>query len=319
MTFTEEVAPGALDQVVATELDEVDEGAESSPPRERRRIDLLIPGLVLTVVGLSLVLFLAYVFAFTDLRHARAQHQAVDAFTTPAGVVALSGKLPPNGTPAAVLKIPAIGVSEVVLQGSSPQQTAMGPGIMTQAARPGTIGNAVIVGRRTTAGAPFAKLSTLKLGDKVFLANGLGKFTFVVIRKGTATPGQVNPASPVNRPQLTLVTASTPLGGSGLSYVVARQVTAPGVAVKPHHKPTSAELGLSGYPGAVLPSILLGLLYVALIAGTVIAYVRHRRHLWTIYVLTTPIILAVALWWFENLYLLLPSTCLLYTSDAADE
>jgi sortase A len=273
-----------------------------------RGAKMLAAGLVLSVVGLTLVLFFVYVFVFTGIRASRAQHQLLEVFTTPAGAVPLSGKQPPNGYPAAVLTIPAIKVRQLVLQGSTAAQTAQGPGIMSQAARPGTIGNAVIVGRRTTAGGPFAHLDELKVGDRIELASGLGKFTFVVRHSGTATPGRLSPATPVNRPQLTLVTASSTSGGTGLFYVVAKQQTAPGVAAKPRQKPTAADLGLSGDPAAVMPSIVLGVLYVALIAASVLAYLRFRRQVWTVYVLTTPIILAAALWWFGYLYLLLPST-----------
>jgi len=278
---------------------------EAASPRPRR--NLLIPGLIVTVLGLSLVLFFVYAFTFTNLKQARAQRQLLNVFTTPAGAVPLSGKLPAAGSPAAVLAIPAIGVHQVVVQGTTASETALGPGVMTQAARPGTIGNAVIVGRRSTSGAPFAKLSRLVKGDTITLASGLGRFRYEVIRIGVARPGQLDPASPVNRAQLTLMTEEAPLSTSS-TYVVAKQLTAPGVAVKPTHKPSSADLGVAGDPSAMLPSVLLGLLYGLCMVATVIAYRRFRSHVWTVYVLSTPILLALALWWFENLYLILPAT-----------
>ncbi len=282
--------------------------SETDEAVARKKIDLVVPGLILTVVGLSLVLFLVYVMFFTTLRQERSQHQLLNIFTTPAGAVPLSGKLPANGTPAAVLTIPSIGVRQLVLQGTTAVETAQGPGILTQAARPGTIGNAVIIGRKMTAAAPFANLDQLRKGQSIYVASGLGKFRYVVFKYGIATPGQVDPASPVNRPQLTLVTSNNPVGSSDLYYVVARQLTKPGATARVRRPPTAAELGLAGYPGAVLPSILLGLLYLVAISLTVVAYRRYRANTWTIYLLTTPIILAVALWWFENLYLLLPAS-----------
>jgi len=280
----------------------------SEPRRRWRRFDLLVPGLVLTVLGLTLVLFFAYALSFSGFKAERAQRQLLNDFTSAAGAVPLSGKLPPNGAPAAILTINKIHVRQVVLQGSAPAQTAQGPGLMTGTARPGTIGNAVIIGRSLTGGAPFGNLRNLKVGDKLTLASGLGRFRYVVTAHGTARPGQIDPASPVNHPELTLVTADAPLSSDVQYYVVARQLTAPGAAARPHQKPTTIELGLAGDPDAVLPSILIGLVYLALLAGTTIAYRRYRSQVLVIYLLTTPIILAAAFWWFQTAYLLLPSS-----------
>lgn len=279
-----------------------------STDTKRKKFDWLSLGLTCTVLGLSLILFLVYVMFFTTLRQERSQHQMLNIFTSSAGAVPLSGKQPANGTPAAVLSIPSLNLRQLVLQGTTAVDTAQGPGILTNAARPGTIGNAVIIGRKDTAAAPFAHIDELRKGQSFYLASGLGKFHYVVTKFGVVSPGQVNPASPVNHAQLTLVTSSSPMSSSNVYYVVGRQLTKPGAVAKVHQAPSADELGLAGYPGAVAPSILLGILYVALIAGTMVSYRRYRAHMWTIYVLTTPIILAVALWWFESLYLLLPAS-----------
>src|ERR1035438_1761732 len=102
------------------------------------------------------------------------------------------------------------------------------------------------------------------------------------------------------------MTEQAPLSSS-TTYVVAKLMTAPGAAAKPKHKPGAADLGFAGDPSALLPSVLLGVLYTLSIVATVLAYRRHRAQVWTVYVLSTPILLALALWWFENLYLLLPA------------
>ena len=81
-----------------------------------------------------------------------------------------------------------------------------------------------------------------------------------------------------------------------------------GVAPKAMHRPVPSTLGLAGDPSAVLPSILLGVLYLVVLVGSIWSYRRFRGQLWTVYLLSTPILLAVALWWFENLYLLLPAS-----------
>jgi len=285
----------------------VQEDAAHQIPKDRSGL-LVELGLILTVLGLSMLLFFLYVFNFTNLSEARAQRQLLNVFTTSAGAVPLSGKLPPNGAPAAILSIPELKLRQVVVQGTTSTETAKGPGVMTQAARPGTIGNAVIIGRKLTAGAPFGNIDLLRAGDRFTLESGLGKFHYVVENFGVTTPGHLDPVSPINKPQLTLVTADQPLSSSKMYYVVARQLTEPGSAPKPKKKPSTPYLGFAGDPQALLPSILLGALYLISVVATVIAYRRFRKQLWTVYVLSTPIVLAIALLWFENLYRLLPAT-----------
>ena len=313
MTVTDDHVETTTADASSAEVLGHDDGSDGPLDREetkkpRRKVDLLVPGLILTVLGLTLVLFFAYALSFSGFKEKRAQRQMLNVFTTPAGAVPLSGKLPADGTPAAVLTISKIHLDQIVVQGSGPAQTANGPGLMTGTARPGTIGNAVIIGRSLTGGKPFANLHELKVGDKLTLASGLGKFHYKVSKTGYAKPGQIDPASPVNHAELTLVTANDPLSNNIQYFVVARQTTAPGVATKPHHKPTTIQLGLAGDPNALVPSILLGLLYVAGLVATVLAYRRYRSKALVIYILTTPIILAIAFWWFQNLYLLLPSS-----------
>ena len=76
----------------------------------------------------------------------------------------------------------------------------------------------------------------------------------------------------------------------------------------PLRPPTAAERGLSGDPAAILPSVLWGLLLVAGLAAMVGAYLRWPNRRWTVYLLSTPIALSLALVWYENLIRLLPAT-----------
>jgi len=272
------------------------------------QMDWMVIGAILTTLGLSLMLFIAYVYAFSGYQATRAQHQLLNEFTTPQGAVPLSGKLPPNGQPTAVLTIPSLGVKVVAVQGTTAEQTAKGPGVLSQGARPGTIGNAVIIGRRVTAGAPFGKLTELRPGQMIKVASGLGVFHYVVERVGTALPGEKDPASPEKTAQLTLMTSSASGPPSASCYVVAKLVSHPGATPVPKQRPVAADLGTTGDPSQVFPSIFLGILFVACIAATIVVYRRLRQHFWTIYIISTPIVLALALFWFEHLYLLLPAT-----------
>ena len=274
------------------------------PDRRRMRVSI---GLTLITLGLALLLFLAYLFSFTALQADRKQRQLLNVFTTPAGAVPLSGALPKSGAPVAVLTIPSIGLDQVVVQGTSPVDLTGGPGAMPQTARLGTKGNAVIAGRRFTAGAPFADLTLLRVGDKVKVITGLGVFKYrVTTPAAQVKPGQTDPVSPTKRAQLTLLTAST-LTGGGRTFVVAKLISDPAAAKRPVHPPTAADLGVAGQSGAQASALLWGLLLLAALIGSIVAYQRARGRLVVVYVLTTPIVLAVALMFYSQLYKLLPS------------
>jgi LPXTG-site transpeptidase (sortase) family protein len=265
-------------------------------------------GLTLLTLGLCLLLFLAYLFSFTTLQQERKQRQMLNVFTTTAGAVTLSGAIPAEGNPLAVLTIPALHLEQVVVQGTSPTDLAAGPGAMPHTALLGTKGNAVIAGRRYTSGSPFANLTTLRRGDRIKVVTGLGVFHYVVITPATiAVPGDVNPASPSKTPELTLLTSSSMTGGSKL-YVRAHLASAPAAANRPKVPPSKTELGITGDPSAVGPTILWGILLIAVLALSVVGYQRAKTKIVVVYALSTPIILAVALMFYSHLYQLLPST-----------
>jgi len=295
------------DETKVLDVSEMQEQRASQPIMSAKSTLLLI-GSVLSIVGITLILFLGYLFWFAGVRSDRAQHDLLNQFTSAQAAISLSGKLPPIGAPAAILTIPQLGLKELVLQGASPAQTAQGPGLVSGTARPGTIGNAVIVGRRITGGAPFAHLAQLHRGSRIEIAAGLGLIHYVVTEVGTVMPGKRSPASPVNKAQVTLMTSGGSFASNDVLYVVARQATAPGSASRPHNKPSASQLGLAGDSGALPIAIIFGILYLGFLAGAAYALKRRRDQFWTVYLLTLPVILALALCWFQYLYLLLPSS-----------
>jgi sortase A len=265
-------------------------------------------GLTLVTLGLAFLLFVAYLFGFTSLQQQRRQRQLLNVFTTPAGAVPLSGAIPSQGKPVAVLEIPALHLDQVVVQGTTPQDTAAGPGVMPQTARLGTKGNAVIAGRRFTAGAPFAHLASLRPGDPIKVVSGLGVFHYRVVDAARiATTGGRSPASPTKAARLTLLTSSSMTGGDQL-YVVAALTSAPAAARRPTSPPSTTELGIAGQPDQLLPTILWGIILIAALGASIAVYQRARRYVLVVYVLSTPIVLAVALLFYSHLYQLLPST-----------
>jgi LPXTG-site transpeptidase (sortase) family protein len=282
-------------------------GAEPAPAVDARADRTLRwLGLTASTVGLCLLLFVGYLFGFTGFQAARHQRALLGELYAPGG--ALSGRVPADGQPAGVLDVPALHLRQVVVQGTTATDLLEGPGLMPGTARPGTAGNAVIAGRRTAGGRPFADLGRLARGDRITVTTGLGRFEYRVVRVATAADGSVDPVAATRRARLTLVTSNPPLVPTGLLYAVADLVTTPAKGTVPRQAPTVAERGLAGDPGAVLPSVLWGLALVGCLAATIWAYLRWQDKVWTVYLLSTPLVLAVALVWYESLVRLLPAT-----------
>jgi sortase A len=260
------------------------------------------------VAGLVL-LFLLYLLLFTPITASRDQHRLVQSVVTdPSFRYGLaSGRLPPEGSAVAILTIRAIGVHQVVVEGTSAADLMSGPGLMLGTALPGTPGNAVIAGRRVTFGAPFGSLGQLRAGDRVHVVDGAGSFTYKVTRSFTVTAGQRDVVTPTTENRLTLITSDSVVAPNGRFVVFAKLVGEP-IAV-----PTSTiaiptyELGLSGDPSAGGLAVLWSLLsmMVLLVAG--FAVWRWRRP-WLVYVFATPVFVACGLFACESIARALPAT-----------
>ena len=151
-----------------------------------------------------------------------------------------------EGQPAALLEIPDIGLHQVVVKGTSATDLMAGPGLMANTAPPGTDGNAVSVGCRSTGGAPFGRLGDLRRGDRITVVTSLGKFTYAVTGVGTVTSGAVDPISPTSEPRLTLVTSNPPLLATGRLFVVSKLVSRAARAPIPRVPPNPSQRALAG-------------------------------------------------------------------------
>jgi sortase A len=264
--------------------------------------------MVLSALGLCLVLFVVYVFVFTGFQEARAQHLLLEQFTGPSRAdVELSMNLK-EGQPAALLEIPEIGVHQVVVKGTSATDLMSGPGLMANTALPGTDGNSVIAGRRSTGGAPFSRLGDLRRSDRITVVTGLGQFTYEVTAVGTVTSGGVDPISPTSQPRLTLVTSNPPLLATGRLFVVGKLISPAARAPVPSVPPSPAQRALGGDSSAIVPACFWGAVMVGFLFFTIAAYRRWEEQVWSVYILSTPVLLAIALLFFESLYRLLPAT-----------
>ena len=171
--------PPALDRKPAAS------SAESPGPKSRR-VEA-ITAQVLLALGVLLAGFLLFVFVLSGLTEGRAQAGLERRFKTPL----VNGQAPVAariryGTPVARLDIPAAGIHQIVVQGTSPPELERGPGHVAVTPLPGEVGNAVIAGHRIAFGGPFSGLSRLAKGARIDVLTGQGHFTYVVARPASA-------------------------------------------------------------------------------------------------------------------------------------
>jgi sortase A len=166
---------------------------------------LHVVGRVLVSAGVVVLLFVAFQLWGTGLSEARAQAALEDEFArlltavpdgpgpaappttlpvaspTPDPVVVAQAADVPAGGVAARLRIPAIGVDKLVVEGVGEADLRRGPGHYPTTPQPGFGGNAGIAGHRTTYGQPFHDLDRLAPGDRIEVTTLLGTFTYEVL------------------------------------------------------------------------------------------------------------------------------------------
>jgi LPXTG-site transpeptidase (sortase) family protein len=313
--MTDEVAPEPLEvhvdlvEAPTSEPPVVAPPAEVSSAEDRRGLDpwRLVKVGLLSLVGAGLLL-LVWLVLLSSLVHARSQRALEQRFVSELvdGVAPVNLPVAP-GTPIAVLRVPAIGLDEVVVAGSRSRQLMSGPGHLRTSAFPGQPGASVLFGRSAAYGGPFARLGDLSPGDPIEVTTGQGT---VIYRVSTVTRHSGTDASAFVAPRdsLLLVTASPRLVASGRLVVTAEPdgpLHEPGAAVV-QPPATNDELGLGGSSLAVVGLLVwLEVLVLVLVAGVVLAF-RWRR--WPTWVIVAPVV-GVAGWLtFEYLSLLLPAT-----------
>jgi sortase A len=86
------------------------------------------------------------------------------------------------------LKIPAIGVNSVVVDGTDTGTLRKGPGFFPEAPYPGARGTSAIAGHRTTYSAPFRNIDDLRKGNRIVIEMPYGRFTYEVERHRIVKP-----------------------------------------------------------------------------------------------------------------------------------
>lgn len=229
MMYSPTGAPGAARGARPPKLPVQPKAPKQLAPRDTR----WWLGAALLVISVLLLSFVVDATTVSTLEYRRAQvleynelRSSLAKATAPVGQLDLHRNLVAPGTPMALLKIPALGISQVVAEGTSAKVLRSGPGHRRDSVFPGQAGTAVIMGRQTTYGGPFGDIGQLVPGNTITVTTGQGTNTFRVVdvrRDGDPAPA----ATPVGAGSLELVTADgLPLLPKGGLYVDAELVSA---------------------------------------------------------------------------------------------
>ena len=215
-----------------------------------------------------------------------------------AAATAPIGPVTPVGAPVATLSIPHIGVEQVVVEGTASGDLLSGPGHLRNTVLPGQLGTSAVFGRGSTYGAPFARIGELARGDQINVttAQGSKRFTVIGVRRAGDPLPQPRPESAAR-----LVLVSGEASGARLpSISPGRVVYVDAEADEAFDTPAGLprvvpdpEQAMGTEAGAVMPllTLCLGLL-LALTFGVIAA--RQRFGAALVWVVTTPIVIAVA-------------------------
>jgi sortase A len=124
-----------------------------------------------------------------------------------------------GGDPLGRIRIPAIDVSEVFVEGTGTGDLRRGPGHYPATPLPGQRGTVAIAGHRTTYGAPFHDVDDLRRGDRIELAMPYGVFTYRVERTRIVPPTATEVTDRVGHDRLVL-SACHPLYSAAQRIVV---------------------------------------------------------------------------------------------------
>ena len=148
-------------------------------------------GELLVTGGLVVLLFVVYELFVTDFIAGQRQEELTQQIHEQWAAPAPDRPEVP-GDAIAVLYIPRLGgdYSRVVLEGTSEDELAQGPGHYVGTALPGQPGNLALAGHRVGKGSPFLDADQLRPGDPVVVETADSWFVYRVLGPAEQVPGQ---------------------------------------------------------------------------------------------------------------------------------
>ncbi|WP_229023243.1 class E sortase [Actinomarinicola tropica] len=314
------------------------------------RTATVVRGIGRTLIGAGtlLLLFVAYQLWGTGVAHSREQARLEDRFDAQLAEVgrmlpdddASTGDPPPDesttttlppelvaaldpspGDPVARLRMPTIGVDEIVVHGVGVADLRKGPGHFPDSPMPGQPGNAAIAGHRTTYGQPFHDLDRLAPGDEIHVDTLQGSFTYRVMPhegpEGDERGHFIVPETAVEvlddagDDRLTLTACHPKFSSRQRIIVTAELVDEPAAPLPDAERPGTDDAGsvdapgpdpapgdgaaadedfgegLGGDPDALVPAVAWSAAFLVALAATALVGRRWRR--WPAYLVGAPL------------------------------
>ena len=125
------------------------------------------------------------------------------------------------------LRIPAINVAQVIVQGDGWDQLKKGIGQHVGSANPGQNGNLVLSGHDDIYGEVFRHLDQLKQGDEILIRTSQQEYVYLVDRWQIVNPTDLGALSSTQEPTLTLISCYPYMVDTQRIVVVAHLRTSP--------------------------------------------------------------------------------------------
>ncbi|HEY1831040.1 MAG TPA: class E sortase [Acidimicrobiales bacterium] len=293
-----------------------------------------IAGRTLIGAGLILLLFVAYQIWGTtfqeehtqstlrstlaqetnnqEIRHALAEETALDKLPNGPAKTAPTTAAPTEGNAVGVIRIPKIGINQVVVEGTNTNDLRKGPGHYIGTPMPGQFGNAAIAGHRTTYGHPFYNLDSIKPGDKIVLTTIQGIFVYDAVKQQVVSPSNTAVLKNEFGAYLTLTTCNPRFSASNRLVVTAKLAHSqlfPNSGLPPGHTSKLVSDDLAGSnQGELADALLWGVLWLVAGAVVLLAANRFRQRRLAIYGVGTVGLLALLYVFFIAVSPLLPAS-----------
>ena len=186
--------------------------------RTRRWLRRLLSGLsvLLLLGGVGLV---GFPFA-TNMWQGRIQERLDDQIASPELQQAYKERKIVTGDSLTRIKIPALGLDTVVVEGITPSALRAGAGHYPETPLPCEGGNVSIAGHRTTYGRPFGNVDQLKPGDTIELTTPIGGCVYQVSKAPyVVAPTELSVLDPTPERSLTLTTCH-PKGSAAQRLII---------------------------------------------------------------------------------------------------
>jgi sortase A len=236
------------------------------------------------------------------IRHALAEAAAIDKLPTGPPVAAPRTAAPSEGEPVGDVRIPRIGVNQVVVEGTNTPDLRKGPGHYIGTPLPGQNGNASVAGHRTTYGHPFYNLDGVKVGDPIVLTTLQGIFVYDTTKSFVVSPSDTSVIRNAFANLLTLTTCNPRFSASTRLIVQAKLAHSQlfpnrGLPVgRLNADPKSGDL--AGNSNVELTQTLFwGFLVLVLLGSVLYTAWRFRKQRWMIWGVGT-VGMLILLWFF---------------------